>query len=145
MNTNLNFLTRKDIAAKLKSMKVGENGVLPIKAFSFLVENRKYDPDNFSQEIEDTEEAIDVWKEIYEEIHKPYFDFVWNNTISQLPLNSKTWRNNHSKKCSVKLCGFAMYGSSIEHEDGTRDYYSEELVDKIVAWAEKNGGIIEMC
>ena len=38
-----------------------------------------------------------------------------------------------------------MYASSITHEDGTRDYYSEEIVDKIVYWAEKNGAIIDFC
>lgn len=145
MNNNLHFLTREEITEKLKSMKVGENNILPIKTFSFIVENRDYNPETFSQNIEDTEERIDEWKEIYEEIQKPGFDFIWNNTLRNLPRNSDAWLDNHTKICPVKMRGFAMYASSITHEDGTRDYYSEEIVDKIVSWAEKNGAIIDFC
>ena len=76
MSNKLHFLTREEITEKLKSMKVGENNILPIKTFSFIVENRDYNPETFSQKIEDTEERIDEWKEIYEEIQKPGFDFI---------------------------------------------------------------------
>lgn len=73
---NLHLLTRDEIADKLKAMEVGEGKELPMKGLSFIVENRKYDPDSFSQEIEDSEERIDELELINREIHQPGFDFV---------------------------------------------------------------------
>jgi hypothetical protein len=144
MDNELHILTRNEIIDKLKSMKVGEDGCLPMKAFSFIVKNREYDPDSFSQEVEDSEERIDVWKEVYKEIQKPEFDFVWNNTIGSLPRNSKEWNDNHTKVCTVKLCPMVFYAACINHSDGTRDYYSEELVDKILNWSKENGEIVDL-
>mgnify|MGYP003558419326 CR=1 FL=1 len=49
-------LTIEEIGEKLKNMTVGEGKYLPISFVSFLVKNPNYDPTNFSQEIEDSEE-----------------------------------------------------------------------------------------
>ena len=141
---NLHLLTRDEIADKLKAMEVGEGKELPIKGLSFIVENRKYDPDSFSQEIEDSEERIDELELINREIHQPGFNFIWNNTLSRCPRNSDKRKANHSKICTVSLKPMAIWASCVQHKDGTRDYYSEELVDKIVHWAELNGGIVDI-
>ena len=136
-----------EIVDRLKQMKVGETyndvTVLPVKWLSFFVPNDEYDPDNFSQEIEDSEEKIDIFKNICEEIHKPEFDFVWNNTLGRLPENSQRWQNNHSKICSIKI--ETLLVQSVVHEDNTRDYYSEEIINKIMNINEKYVGIINFC
>ena len=126
-------------------MKEMNNKELPIKTFSFIIPNPEYNPDEFSQEIENSEEFIDELKMVSEEIKKPYFDFGWNNTLFQLPRNSEKWRENHSKICPVKIAAFRLYGSCTNHSNGRRDYYSEELLEKIMDFAEKNGGIIDLC
>lgn len=145
----IKLLTKNDIVNRLKQMKVGEkyNGHIidPMKLFVFQVPNNEYDPDNFSQEIEDSEEKIDILKNICEEIHKPEFDFVWNNTLDKLPRNSENWENNHSKICQIKQLGLVFAAQSIVHEDGTRDYYSDEIANKIMNINEKYGGIIDFC
>ena len=51
-------LTRDDVIERLKSMKVGENDIQPVHTFSFLVLNPDYDPESFSQEIEDSEREV---------------------------------------------------------------------------------------
>jgi hypothetical protein len=107
MDKELHILARNEIVDKLKSMKVGEDGCLPLKSFSFIVKNREYDPDSFSQEVEDSEERI-------------------------------------TKVCTVKLCPMVFYAACINHSDGTRDYYSEELVDKILNWSKENGEIVDL-
>lgn len=146
---NIKLLTKDEIVNRLKQMKVGEkyNGRIidPMKLFAFTVPNDEYDPDNFSQEIEDSEEKIDILKNIWEEIHKPEFDFVWNNTLSRLPENSQRWQNNHSKICPIKQLGLVFAAQSVFHKDGTRDYYSDEIINKIMNINEKYDGIIDFC
>lgn len=146
---NIELLTKDEIVDRLKQMKVGEKYndvlILPMKWFSFLVPNDKYDPDNFSQEIEDSEENLEAWSKIWEEINKPDFDFVWNNTLGRLPRNSERWKNNHGKICPVKQLGLEFISKCVVHDDGTRDYYSDEIINKIMNINEKYGGIINFC
>lgn len=101
-------LTHEEIRERLRNMVVGENGVLHIKSFSFLVKNPNYNPGTFSQEIEDSEIEINVADEMAKEIHKPGFDFVWHNTLGNIPNNSGEWKRNHSKICNIKLLPFAF-------------------------------------
>ena len=136
------ILTKEEIIEKLKSMEVGEGKELPIKTMSFITLNPDYDPDNFSQEIEDSEERIDLWDEVKKEISKPEFDWVWNNTLSNIRKNSKKWYDNHSKMCELKQHPMVMYMCCVEHSDGTRNYYSEKNLQRILKFAEKYGGII---
>ena len=82
-------LTIEEIGEKLKNMIVAEGKYLPIIAVSFLVKNPNYNPTNFSQEIEDSEEEIDVLNEISIEMKKPGFDIIWNNTLYNIKTNSK--------------------------------------------------------
>lgn len=124
-------LTIEEIGEKLKNMTVGEGKYLPFSLVSFLVKNPNYDPTNFSQEIEDSEEEIDVLNEMLAEMKKPGFDIIWRNTLYNVKTNSKRWRENHSKKCQVKLLlNWTILQSEI-HKTGVRDFYSEDNINKI--------------
>ena len=124
-------LTLEEIGEKLKSMTVGEEGYLPISFVSFLVKNPNYDPTNFSQEIEDSEEEVDVLNEMLAEMKKPGFDIIWNNTLHNVKTNSKRWCENHSKKCQVHLLANWLLLQSEMHETGARDFYCEDNINKI--------------
>ena len=121
-------LSREDVIIKLKEMTAEKCG--SIKLLSFIVLNDNFDPHNFSQEIEDSEEFIDTWSLAMEEIKKQEFNFVWNNTIGKLPRNSEKWLDNHHKICYVKYKTIPV--QCIVREDGTRDYNSNENIDKVL-------------
>lgn len=135
------LLTKEEIIDRLKTMEVGEGKELPIKRMVFITVNTDYDPDNFSQEIEDSEETVDWLSEMKKETSKLEFDWVWNNTLGNIKRNSDKWLDNHSKICPAKL-HFNLYLSSVTHSNGTRNYYSEENLRQILEFADKNGGII---
>lgn len=124
-------LTIEEIGEKLKNMTVGEGKYLPFCFVSFLVKEPNYDPANFSQEIEDSEEEVDVLNEMIAESKKPGFDIIWNNTFNNIKHNSKRWRENHAKKCQIKLLANWMLLQSEIHKTGERDYYSEDNINKI--------------
>ena len=124
-------LTIEEIGEKLKNMIVGEGKYLPIACISFLVKNPNYDPTNFSQEIEDSDEEFDVVNEILVELKKPGFDIIWNNTLQNVKTNSKRWSENHSKKCQITLIANRLFLQSEIHENGVRDFYSEDNINKI--------------
>ena len=124
-------LTIEEIGEKLKNMTVGEGKYLPMIFVSFLVKNPNYDPTNFSQEIEDSEEEIDVLNEMLVEMKKPGFDIIWNNTFHTVKTNSKRWSENHSKKCQITLLTNWLILQSEMHENGERDFYSEDNINKI--------------
>lgn len=124
-------LTIEEIGEKLRNMIVGEGKYLPITYVSFLVKNPNYDPTNFSQEIEDSEEEIDVLNEMLAEMKKPGFDIIWNNSLHNVKTNSKQWSENHSKKCQITLLKNRLILQSETHKDGVRDFYSEENINKI--------------
>ena len=137
------MLTKKEIIKKLKSMEVGEGKELPIKSCSFLIINNEYDPSNFSQAIEDGEKEVDLMGEIIKEMNKPEFDWVWNNTIGNIKTNSDKWYANHTKKCKIKLEPNRLFLTCKEYSGGTRNYYSEENLKRILDYAEEVGGIID--
>lgn len=124
-------LTIEEIGEKLRNMIVGEGKYLPITYVSFLVKNPNYNPTNFSQEIEDSEEKIDVLNEMLVEMKKPGFDIIWNNSLHNVKTNSKQWIENHSKKCQITLLKNWLILQSKTHENGVRDFYSEDNINKI--------------
>lgn len=136
-------LTIEEIGEKLKNMTVGEGKYLPFCLVSFLVKNLTYDPTNFSQEIEDSEEEIDVLNEMLAEMKKPGFDIIWNNTLHNVKTNSKRWRENHAKKCQVKLLFNWIILESETHKTGVRDYYSEDNINKIKTVLKEYGEIYD--
>lgn len=124
-------LTIEEIGEKLRNMIVGEGKYLPITYVSFLVKNPNYDPTNFSQEIEDSEEEINVLNEMLAEMKKPGFDIIWNNSLHNVKTNSKQWSENHSKKCQITLLINRLILQSETNKDGVRDFYSEDNINKI--------------
>lgn len=60
-----------------------------------LVENEEYNPDEFSQEIEDSEE--------YHSFYDIFLDYKECAVISD---NSDEWQTNHNKNCPVKAYSF---------------------------------------
>ena len=124
-------LTIEEIGEKLQNMTVGEGKYLPITYVSFLVKNPDYCPTNFSQEIEDSEEEIDVINEMLVEMKKPGFDIIWNNTLHNVKTNSKQWSENHSKKCQITLLTNWLILQSQTHKNGVRDFHSEDNINKI--------------
>lgn len=124
-------LTMNEIKDRLIKMEVGVNGELPVKFFGFIVKNPEYDPENFSQEIEDSEIEVDIFSEIDKKIKESNFNFVWNNTLGNILHNTEQWKKNHTKKCQAKMLVNKFAAQCIEHSDGTRNYYSNEVIDKI--------------
>lgn len=138
----IKVLSKEEIIQRLKDMVVDNENVYSWKWFSFIVMNPDYNPSEFSQEIEDSEEMIDEWAEVNKEMKKPEFDIVWHNTLSTLPRNSDKWLDNHSKICPVKTLYFNFLAQSITHENNVRNYYSDSILDKVMAVSEKYGGIV---
>ena len=131
----LKELTRDEIIERLKLKEVGStcsNGqpLLPLCMLYAIVDYPVYNPGNFVQEIEDSEVEINVFDEIKKQMSKPDFDFVWNNTIGECKKNSERWYKNHTKKCIVTTHCFG-YVCSECHKDGTRNYYTDEVMKKI--------------
>ncbi len=125
-------LTKDEIIEQLKNMNVDGEKILPFHWFSFIVINPEYEPESFSQEIEDSEEEIKSWDLMIEEMNKPDFDFVWHNTLSNIPRNSEKWLKNHSKICAVKFSPVRFMEQCVNWADGTRNYYSERILNKIL-------------
>ena len=138
-------LSMDEIKDKLIKMEVGINGVLPVKFFGFIVKNPEYDPDNFSQEIEDSEIEVDIFNEINKKINEPDFDFIWNNTLDNIQLNSEQWKKNHIKKCQATFLHNRFAAQCIEHPDGIRNYYSEEIIDMIQEVLDEYKEIYDFC
>lgn len=139
----IKILSKEEIIQRLKDMVVDNENVYPWKWFSFIVMNPDYNPSEFSQEIEDSEERIDEWAEVNKEMKKPEFDIVWHNTLSTLPRNSDKWLDNHSKICPTKVLYFNFLAQSITHENNVRNYYSDSILDKVMTVSEKYRGIVD--
>lgn len=153
-------LTREEIIEKLKAMRVDTGEYLPIKFMHLIVKNPGYDPAAFSQEIEDSEEEIDVYQEIKDEAERRGIDMIlnWNKLLKEVPKNSQKWRDNHTKKCMVTIAPFEFPAVCIEHiitetvtnDDGEevsrtetriRDYYTDAVMKKVDEALEKYGEI----
>ena len=128
----LKILTKEEIVEKLKSMNIDNKKIFYFHIFSFIIVNPDYNPEAFSQEIEDSEEEINSLDLISDEMHKSDFDFVFHNTLCRVPWNSKKWLENHSKICKVKFIPNKFIEQCVNHRDGTRNYYSEKILNKIL-------------
>lgn len=136
-----NVLTKDEIIDKLKSMEVGE-GKCPWKTISFVYLNPNYDPNTFSQEIEDTEEEINLMEEFKKWYNAPGFDWVWCHPY-EMKRNSDKWYANHTKICKINFAPMQiLLQCAAQHRDGTRNYYSENNVKRIMEWGEKHGKIL---
>lgn len=138
----IRLMTTEEIESQLKSLVVGQNDVLSVKIFSFVVPNPEYDPENFSQEIEDSEEEIDTLELVKKVMNSPDFNFVWHNTICQIPKNSDAWIKNHTKNCPTKFVPNEFMEQCTNHKD-VRNYYSDKTMEKMQAVIDKYGGIVK--
>ena len=86
----MNKLSYEDVCSRIDSiLKEKKDDVLnvPMLHSFYITDNEKYDPENFSQEIEDTETKEPV---------------TVNGHINA-NRNSDAWSDNHSKICPVKV------------------------------------------
>lgn len=136
-------MTREEIIAKLKTMIVGEDGRLPISNLNYLLENKDYDPEHFSQEIEDSEEYDNVYARLCDWLKEGKDILLFDNKS----YNSEKWIENHTKNAKIKFVALSTLIKAEAHptEDGDyiRDYYSEENVDKILKYQEIYGRILD--
>ena len=137
--SDLHILTENEIIEKLYSMEVITGKDYPMRLLSFIVPNKNYDTESFSQEIEDSEN-----------------DYTYEDTINIIKgaelffskkvdrRNSQEWLDNHSKICKVTIIPMALLIQAERHENGRRDFCTEENVHKIMNLAEQYGGIVKM-
>lgn len=135
----MNYMTRDEIICFLKDNPQNEK----IKNLIIVVPNPDYNPVEFSQEIEDSEEKeMKFWKQVCEEMNKTGFDIIWNNTLNKIPRNSEKWKNNHSKICDQTCVSLSVMAKC--NDNDIWDFYSEENVDRIMQISEQYGGIIRI-
>jgi hypothetical protein len=71
-----------------------------------IVYSKSYDPENFSQEIHDTEEdkRQEDFDRMLNRIKEPDFDWVWNNDLDKLEKqNSQKWLENEAKNTPLEI------------------------------------------
>ena len=150
-------LSHDEIREILRGMKVDLKNILPLKYFHLLVKNPEYDPDNFSQEIEESEEEIDVFSEVKKEAEKEGVDWAlnWNRLLQKVNKNSQRWRDNHTKNKYIMILPWAFLGACIEHiitvDDGksvaktsVRDFDNDMVMKHIMEIEDKYGEIYKV-
>ena len=128
------ILAKEDIINKLKSMKVDNINYYYYKPFYFIVLNPDYDSENFFEEIEESEVSYEQL--MYDEISKrknlgPIKNDIFDTLLNIINRNSERWLENHKKQYPL----LSMYHGlvpCINHENGDKDYYCEEYVDKFM-------------
>lgn len=96
----MNKLSYEDVCQKIDSiLEENKDDVLnvPMLYSFYITDNEKYDPENFSQEIEDTETMEPI---------------IVNGHINANK-NSNSWSDNHSKICPFKVALARMI--ALEH------------------------------
>ncbi len=120
----MEVLTREQIVEKLKNMVVDFDKILPHKFFSVITPNPYYDPENYDPKLDEKVDYI---------------------SPEESDTNNDKWWKNHTKICESKLWPNIFAAPCINWTDGTRNYYSEEYVDKIINFCEEYGGVIDFC
>lgn len=131
-------LTRKQIVEKLKNMVVGDN-ILPVKFFNVITPNPDYDPENYEPKLDGKVDYISPEEsdgQLMQSIRIVHYASDTNNY---------RWWKNHTKICPLKYWPGIFAAACINWTDGTRNYYSEEYVDKIINFCEEYGGVIDFC
>ena len=129
-------LTREQIVEKLKNMVVGDD-ILPTKFFNVITPNPDYDPENFDAELDG---IVDYSSP--PEIHGSLFRI---NHYKSEQAEANEWWKSHTKICPLKYWPGIFAAACINWTDGTRNYYSEEYIDKIIDFCEEYGGVIDFC
>ena len=130
-------LTREQIVEKLKNMVVGDD-ILPIKFFNAITPNPDYDPENFDKSIDGKPDSYVPFDELDE-------SSLFRIKHYKVDTKAEKWLENHSKICPLKYWPGIFTAACINWTDGTRNYYSEAYVDKIIDFCEEYGGVIDFC
>ena len=133
-NADVKPLTREQIVEKLKNMTVGGD-ILPIKFFHVITPNPDYDPENYDPKLDGKVDYISP--------EEPDRQIRIVHYVSDT--NNERWQKNHTKICMLKLWPNIFAAECINWTDGTRNYYSEEYVDKIIDFCKEYGGVIDFC
>ena len=132
----LTQLTHEEIREKLRNMVVDFKKYLPCRYIGLVVKNPQYNPDDFSQEIEDSEEYIS-WDEQFDSFVK-----------GEGRKNSEKWWENHIKNCQGKFLPFAVLAASGTYklDDGSliRNYNNEPTMNKILELEKEYGEIYDI-
>ena len=154
------LMTIEEIKEALSNMRVDTGEYLPVKFFHVIVPNPEYDPEGFSQEIEDSEEEVNYIQELDAEAKREGFKtwvFHYKEIMANLPRkNSVKWLDNHTKRCICKLIPCAFAGQCIEHtittsvdgevinEEKRRDYLTDRVMKSVEDVIALYGGIYKI-
>lgn len=127
----MKLLTREQIVEKLKNMMVDGDKIWRHKFFSVITPNPYYDPENYDPKLDGKVDYISPEESDIRIVHYASVK------------NYDEWWKNHTKICELKLWPNIFAAACINWTDGTRNYYSEEYVDKIINFCEEYGGVID--
>lgn len=105
------------------------------------VYNKSYDPENFSQEIHDTEEdkRQEDFARMLNRTKEPDFDWVWNNDLDKLEKqNSQKWLENEAKNTPLEfvtafICSKNVDGKwTFNHEDNINNITKHNNIVKLL-------------
>ena len=105
------------------------------------VYSESYDPENFSQEIHDTEEdkRQEDFIRMLNRTKEPDFDWVWNNDLDKLEKqNSQKWLENEAKNTPLELAPTMVYTKKVDgkwtlnHEDNIKNITKHNNIVKLL-------------
>lgn len=108
---------------------------------NMLVYNKSYDPENFSQEIHDTEEdkRQEDFARMLNRTKEPDFDWVWNNDLDKLGRqNSQKWLENEAKNTPLELAAAFIDSRNVNgkwtfnHEDNINNITKHNNIFKLL-------------
>lgn len=140
----MGFIGREELMRYLGGITVGVDETPPERYFSLLVPNPDYDPDGFSQEIEDSEvyrgrRAVVLFAA--KGVDAFFMDSDYRNYIFSQSQNSAAWQRNHTKSCGLKMLWNAVLWPCV-NEGGRRHFGSAELAGRILEKASEYGGLV---
>lgn len=108
---------------------------------NMLVYNKSYDPENFSQEIHDTEEdkRQEDFARFLKRTEEPDFNWVWNNDLGKIKKqNSQKWIENEAKITPLKIVPTMVYTKKVDgkwtlnHEDNINNITKHNNIVKLL-------------
>lgn len=129
----IKFLTREQIGEKLKKMEVDDDKIWPHHYFGVITPNPDYDPENYDPTLDEMGDYM-----AQEESDGQLFRVVGDASDK-----SNEWWKNHTKICKLKMWPAIFLAACINWTDGTRNFYSEEYIDKIIDFSKEYGGVVD--
>lgn len=116
------------------------NHYVPMYLWAYVY-SESYDPENFSQEIHDTEEdkRQEDFVRMLNRTKEPDFDWVWNNDLDKLEKqNSQKWLENEAKNTPLELAPMMVYTKKVDgkwtlnHEDNINNITKHNNIVKLL-------------